>query len=341
MIEQTKQLARDIGLHALGVAPAIDEVRRLFPFAESVIVAAISYLPPERDRAGSAPAGRVARFARLADYHSVLRSKLAILADSLHSHAANAKQEICVDTTPLPERKLAMLAGIAARGKNGNVFVDGCGSYTALGEIVTNLILPAAEGICFGTAFRPEACEGCDKCISACPTGAIIGSGVIDPSRCISHLTQMSGIIPRELRHSIGDRIHGCDTCQEVCPVNARIQPSSPEFAIEVFPGARPPLIPLLSLSPGEFNEYVRESPIGWIGRSRIRRNAAVAAGNLKCAEAVPALTDILQSRVPILAIHAAWALGKIGAVDALESALVNETDPSIIEEIRAALANK
>lgn len=339
MIERLIQLANDIGLHALGIAPAIDEVREVFPWAGAVIVAAISYLPPEEEHACAMPTGRVARFARSADYHLVLRSKLGIIANELGS---NARTEICVDTAPLPERKLAVLAGIAVRGRNGNVFVDGCGSYAALGEIVTDAVLPASQGICFaGSCPEAPSCKNCDRCLKACPTGAITATGVVDASRCVSRLTQMSGVIPRDLRRAMGDRIYGCDTCQEVCPVNTGVRPSSPELAAHVFPGARPELTPLIRLTADEFKAYVKESSIGWIRRTRIRRNAAIAAGNLKCADAVPALIEMLSDPDPMLRIHAAWALGEIGATDTLKQALTSETDPLVIEEIRTALANK
>ena len=308
MIERLRHPASDIGLGALGIAPAIDEVREVFPWAESVIAAAISYLPPRTDIVDGIPRGRVARFAQSVDYHQVLRSKLEMLSDAIRAEAPDSRIEICVDTVPLPERKLAMLAGIAARGRNGNVFVDGCGSYAALGEIVTDLVLPPSEAVHAGF----DACVGCDKCHQACPTGAIVGPGVVDASRCVSRLTQMSGVVPQELRSAIGDRIYGCDICQEVCPLNEGIEPTSPEFAAEVFPGACPELIPLLLLSPAEFDACVRNSSIGWIRRARIRRNAAIAAGNLRCLEAVEPLITMLGDADPLLRVHAAWSLGEI-----------------------------
>ena len=281
----------------------------MFPWARSVIATAISYLPPRTDILDSLPRGRVARFARSVNYHQVIRSKLDILANAIRREAPGSKIEICVDTAPLPERKLAVLAGIATRSVNGNVFVDGCGSYAALGEIVTDLVLPSIETGAAGF----DTCAGCDKCRRACPTNAIIGPSVVDASRCVSRLTQMSGVVPRELTRTIGDRVYGCDVCQEVCPLNEGIEPISPEFATEVFPGASPELIPLLLLSPTEFDARVKYSSIGWIRRTRIRRNAAIAAGNLRCREAVAPLIAMLGDADPVLRVHAAWSLEEIG----------------------------
>jgi epoxyqueuosine reductase len=332
--ERLEELARELGLQGIGVAPAIDEVTAVFPWARSVVSCAVSYLPPETNvsnsvilnpsaslRTGSVknldpqkeilrdaqndaddvPRGLVARFARGADYHTVVREKLSRLAQSL-----SGRTEICVDTTPIPERKLAVLAGIAWRGWNGNVFVEGCGSWVALGEIVTDLDLPPAKPLAI------DRCTDCGLCMRHCPTRAITAPYVVDRARCLSHLTQAPGAIPIELRPKLGNRVHGCDICQEVCPRNAGVKPVTPEFAESRFPGAHPELIPLIELTSDEFRRRVRDSSIGWIRRARIRRNAAVAAGNLRCKQAVPALEKMLQDPDPVLRSHAAWALGRL-----------------------------
>ena len=337
--EQLRERAIELGLHAVGIAPAIEEVRAVFPWARSVVCAAISYLPPEEDGysetvilstaknpgperqilrdaqndAGSVgrsdgARGLVARFARGADYHAVLRRKLSRIGDVICSEHPGARVEVCVDTTPLPERKLAVLAGIAWRGWNSNVFVEGCGSWVALGEIVTDLELPAA------VPLDIDRCGDCDRCTRHCPTGAITAPYVVDSRRCLSRLTQSRGAIPREFRSQLGSRIYGCDTCQEVCPQNGDLKSRTPEFAERLFPGACPELIGLIELSPAGFRERVKGSSVGWIGRSRIRRNAAVAAGNLRCAEAIPALTEMLADADHVLREHAAWAIEQIEA---------------------------
>ncbi|MCL4499225.1 MAG: tRNA epoxyqueuosine(34) reductase QueG [Chloroflexi bacterium] len=297
----------ELGFQGLGVAPAIEEVRYAYPWARSVVVAAISYLPPEHAVEDNKPRGLVARFARGADYHTVMREKLARLADMIRSEHPKAKTEVCVDTCPLPERKLALLAGIASRGKNGNVFVEGCGSWVALGEIVTNAILPASE------TAPVDLCGECEMCMRACPTRAIAEPYRVDAARCISQLTQMSGIVPSESRQAMGNRVYGCDVCQEVCPRNVGVEPINPEFAVECYPGASPDLLQMINLSKPDFNKLIRRSSVGWIRRTRIRRNAAIAAGNLKCGEAVPLLTEMLEDENPMLQAHAAWALKEIG----------------------------
>lgn len=335
MIDKLREKANQLGLQAVGVASAIAEVRAAYPWAESVVSAAICYLPPEHKPSDDVPRGSVARVAQGADYHTVLREKLSQLSEVIRAGQPEARVEICVDTGPLPERKLAVLAGIAWRGKSGNVFVEGCGSYAALGEIVTDARLPGSEPI------EIDRCGDCAMCMLACPTGAITAPGVVDAARCLSQLTQASGEAPREMRKAMGDRIYGCDICQEVCPQNAQVESVSPEFAAEVFPGPCPELVPLIDLSAAEFRERVRDSSIGWIRRTRIRRNAAIAAGNLRCGSAVPALDRMLRDTDPMLRAQAAWSLGMIGseeAIRALHEALERESDPAVIEEIRAWL---
>ena len=64
----------------------------------------------------------------------------------------------------------------------------------------------------------PDGCGGCTRCLSGCPTGAIVAPGVVDARRCLAWLVQAEGVFPVEHRVALGDRLYGCDDCQEVCP---------------------------------------------------------------------------------------------------------------------------
>jgi epoxyqueuosine reductase len=182
----------------------------------------------------------------------------------------------------------------------------------SLGEVVTDVEAARAEPRPPADHPHADPCADCGRCLRHCPTKAITAPYVVDQSRCISHLTQMGGAIPVELRPLLGARVYGCDVCQEVCPLNAGVRASTPEFAESRFPGAFPELIPLIELTAPEFAKSVRDSSIGWIRRKRIRRNAAVAAGNLKCEAAIPALKTMIGGGDPLLAEHAKWALERI-----------------------------
>ncbi len=271
MIEQIRDLGKKIGLAAVGIAPAVDEAKAFYPWGKSVIVAAMSYLPPNEPTTDGCR-GLVARFARSVDYHRVMRNKLVILSETLSQYTKNI--EICVDTNPLPERKLAILAGIAQRGKNSCVYVDGYGSWVCLGEIVTDIqIIPKVNK-------NIDICKDCDICVRACPTGAITSPYKINPALCLSQITQSGGIIKLGIRRLLENRVYGCDICQEVCPINKDIKSTSMEFGQRVFPGAYPELKPLICMSKDYFEHEIKHSSIGWIGRTRIRRNAALAVGN-------------------------------------------------------------
>jgi epoxyqueuosine reductase len=164
----------------------------------------------------------------------------------------------------------------------------------------------------------------------------------LDARRCISYLTiELKGAIPRHLRPLVGNHIFGCDICQEICPYNVKAQ-ATEERAFAPRAGLyAPELIPLLALTAGEFRECFRNSPILRAKRRGFLRNVAVALGNLKSSEAVPALIRALDDEEPLVRGHAAWALGKIGvanAIEALQRRLGAESDGEVRNEIEAAI---
>lgn len=306
MLDLLAEQAALHGIQAIGAAPAVDEVRAFHPWAESVVCIAVSYLPPDPGPQPDGVRGLVARFARSADYHAVVREKLALLAELITTLNGSYRQEIHVDTGPLPERMLAILSGIGWLGRNCCVYVDGCGSYVAVGEIVTAARIPASE------TRQPSRCGDCTLCVDACPTGALHRDGKLDRSRCLSHISQSGQTIPDELRAAFGNRLYGCDVCQQVCPNNTGVTPANAEFAQPQFPGAYPDLLPLLNMAKYEFDRTVKPSSIGWIGRLRLRRNSAVAAGNSANADAIPELREMLSDPNEVIRSHAEWALQRL-----------------------------
>jgi epoxyqueuosine reductase len=192
-----------------------------------------------------------------------------------------------------------------------------------------------------------DYCGTCHRCLDACPTNALLGrdatgAPVMDARRCISYLTiELRGPIPRELRPLIGNRIYGCDICQEACPWN-RFSPKTDEPAFLAREGLDgPSLIEWMTMTQEAFSRRFKNSPIKRTKRRGLLRNVAVALGNWGSPEAVPALTRALSDEEPLVRGHAAWALGRIpseASGDALRDRLVVEDDPSVVEEIKLAL---
>ena len=188
------------------------------PGAKALVVGARGYLTDEPDPSAG-PAGRIARYA-WDDHYALLRSGLAAVSAALR--ADGWRTRVLVDDNALVDRAAAHRAGIGWWGKNANLLLPGVGSWYVLGSVVTDAPLtPSAAPVADG-------CGGCTRCLEGCPTGAIVAPGVVDARRCLSWLLQAEGAFPREHRVALGDRIYGCDDCQEVCPPNRRAPVSPP-----------------------------------------------------------------------------------------------------------------
>jgi epoxyqueuosine reductase len=234
---------------------------------------------------------------------------------------------------------MASRAGLGWIGKNTCLIDPHTGSYYLLGELFVNLALePDAP-------FETDQCGSCHRCIEACPTDCILEDRAIDSRRCISYLTiENKGSIPLDLRPMLGNWVFGCDICQQVCPWNIRF--ARPEHATVLDPqldNARPDLIAELRLSPQGFNRKFKHSPVRRAKRRGYLRNVAVALGNKKSPDAVPALLITLQTEPePLVRAHAAWALGQIGSQAArsgLKIGSLGEKDQQVQDEIADALA--
>jgi epoxyqueuosine reductase len=198
--------------------------RLLLPGCRSVIALAINYWPGEKERRHQ---GRVARYAWGRDYHKVLGSKAERLAAWLAEESGQTARAY-VDIAPILERGWAERAGIGWIGKNGNLISRDFGSWLLLAEILTTAeLLP-------DRAAGHSYCGSCSACIDACPTGAIVADGVVDSNRCISYWTiEHRGPIPESMQSQIGDRLFGCDICQEVCPWNCKFSRPAPDASLE------------------------------------------------------------------------------------------------------------
>lgn len=319
--------------------------RRIVAGARSAMVVTRNYyVEDEEPQATRDPArGVVARYARGEDYHELLRDRLIELQGWIDAELFPVGGRAYVDTGPVLERELAQRAGLGWFGRNTMLIQPRRGSYHFLGVLLLDVEIEPDP------PFRDDFCGTCTRCLSACPTGALLGndeSGAprIDARRCISYLTiELKGPIPRELRPLLGNRIYGCDICQEVCPHNSPkfVEPTA-ETAFLAREGLDGPLlIAWMGMTQEEFSARFRGSPIKRAKRRGLLRNVATALGNWGSAEAVPALIAALGDDEALVRGHAAWALGRIGssaAREALRARLVDEQDAWVREEVEAAL---
>src|SRR6202162_1191980 len=331
------------------------------PGVRSVIVCALTYNTEHARTAQSfanrddvpetsGPRGWISRYAWGDDYHEVLRQKLESLLDALREQYPQPFEgRIYADTGPINERVLARHAGLGWLGKNTLLLNERIGSFFFLGVILTTLDLHASLGI---TDVPPaDRCGTCRKCIDACPTEALGEPYVMDARKCISYLTiELRGAIPEQLREPMGQHIFGCDICQDVCPWNRHapvtdakeFQPRS--FARPKAAAAReekkislngkndaspetlflPRLDWLASLSPSDFSEMCRGSPLKRTSWQGLIRNVCVALGNSHFNGDLAAfkriwsvLTRLAASPDPVISESAHWAISRIQANEA------------------------
>ena len=339
--ESLGEVARDAGFSALGVARAdaapktaarlrqwLDagahgdmiwmeetEKRRgspagLWPEVKSVISLGMSYAP-ETDPlalADQPDRGRLSVYAQGADYHDVVKKALKRVAGWL-AQEAGAGVKVFVDTAPVMEKPLAEAAGLGWQGKHTNLVSRTDGSWLFLGAIYTTLeIEPDMPHV--------MRCGSCTACLAACPTDAFPAPFQLDARRCISYLTiEHKGPIPEEFRAAMGNRIYGCDDCLAVCPWNRFADAARANKAF--LPRAElaaPSLADLLALDDAGFRKVFAGSPIKRIGRNRMVRNAAIAAGNSGLAALVPVLERLIEDEDAVVAEAARWALTQLSA---------------------------
>jgi epoxyqueuosine reductase len=340
--EQIKTLARECGFELAGIAAAApvpetryygqwiadgmagemgyltdrraglrDDARNLLPSARSILSVGKLYNGPQpysTEFAGEDLAW-ISRYAWGADYHQVLRRGLERVVDGLRAASpAPFEWKICVDTAPLLERAYARQAGLGWIAKNTCLINQAMGSWFFLGELLLSLDLTPDQP-------PPDRCGSCTRCIKACPTQAIVPTGLVegpawalDSRLCISYFTiELRGAVPVEVRPAIGRHVFGCDICQDVCPWNRRAPTTEePAFAAKHF---APPLEKLAALSEDEFRQMFRDSPIPRARYNGFLRSVAIAMGNAR-QEKFRAPLEKLAARAEGLVSEAArWGL--------------------------------
>jgi epoxyqueuosine reductase len=283
--------------------------------------------------------GRIASYAWGDDYHEIVQKRLEILADWLGEEAGyDINHKAYIDTGPVLERAHAQQAGMGFVGKSAILINPKWGSHFSIGEILTDL-----EFTTYDEPIKNTSCGYCTRCLISCPTDAFVEPYVLNAKRCIAYQTlENKGWIDRELRPLMGNRILGCDVCQDVCPWQKYASPTKEEALYPVnYDRAAPPLLDLLAIDDAKFAEIFKGSGVFRVKRERIVRNACVAAGNWGSADAIPQLTMLLDDPSPLIRGHAAWALGQIMGDDArklLTTHLDREQDEDVRNELELIL---
>ncbi|WP_078552432.1 tRNA epoxyqueuosine(34) reductase QueG [Bacillus alkalicellulosilyticus] len=332
-----QQLGYQSGFEEPDIEKRVSPVKVL-PEAKSIIAIALAYPSKMKNAPKSTKDERRGIFCRASwgtDYHVILKEKLAKIEQFISERVPDARFKSMVDTGELSDRAVAERAGIGWSGKNCAIITPEFGSYVYLGEMITTIPFPPDEPI-------TEQCGNCTKCIDACPTGALVQGGQLNSGACIAYLTQTKGFLPEPYRKKLGNRLYGCDTCQQVCPENKgkdyhRHGDMEPDPEI-----AKPKLIPLLTINNREFKEKFGHISGSWRGKKPIQRNAIIALAHYKDKNALPVLATLIEKDPrPVIRGTAAWAIGKIGGASELEllcKAKEKETDLEVVAELEKAI---
>ncbi len=304
---------------------------RLLPGARSVVVGILDYRTTVPTRP-SALAGRVARYA-WSDHYGRLRLGLEAMAEVLRARGHTART--VADSNALVDRNAAWRAGLGWYGKNTNLLVPGAGSWFVLGAVVTDVAVIDRRAA--DDAPVVDGCGPCRVCLDECPTDAIVAPGVLDARRCIAWLVQAAEPIPLEFRAAVGDRLYGCDICQEVCPPN-RIHDRRADEAEPAHGDAWVDVVWVLEAD----DEALLERYGRWYLADRdpdvLRRTALVIVGNTGSADdpvVVDLLTRYLRSPRPLLRAHAVWAARTLG-LGHLARHCADDPDPLVRAEVSA-----
>jgi epoxyqueuosine reductase len=275
-------------------------LQAVLPEARSVLSFLVPYVPEGGCcSSGPAPAGfgKVARYAWGRDYHKVLRRKLEDFVGKVRElfPVPEIKARVFSDAVPVLERSFAAGGGQGFLGKNSMLIRPGLGSFTFLCEVIWSAEIefpPEAEKP--QPAGPGESCGSCSRCLSACPTAALRGDGVLDARRCISYLTiEKRNKFSEWEAAAISDWVFGCDVCQEVCPFNHRKSGAAvmKEFSPQSGCGEFLNLVDLFELDSHEkFTDHFGGTAIMRAGREGLLRNACAVIANTNFAHGCDAL---------------------------------------------------
>ncbi|MDO8539152.1 MAG: tRNA epoxyqueuosine(34) reductase QueG [Opitutaceae bacterium] len=326
----------------------------VLPGARSIIMLGVNYWSREQGAArparglerveteGSRTNPVWARYAVYEDYHDTMKPGLVAAGRALEElyGATGLDYRYYVDTGPVLERAWAAEAGLGFVGKNAMLISRQHGNWLFLAGILTRIEFEPDEPIRrqFGERDIGLLCGKCRRCLDACPTNAFAAPGVVDARRCISYQTiENKGVIPRELRAAIGNRIYGCDICLEVCPWNRFARDGRRLLLSARHDLPELTLTEILELTPERFAQVFRRTPIKRLKLVGLLRNAGIVAGNSGDPAFLPQLVALATTHaLPLVRAHAVWAVHRLGGGTQLADAREREADPWVLAEYAA-----
>ena len=287
-------------------AELLSDPLRLLPMARSVVSFAAGYsmarLPSRRSGYGL-------------DYHEVLKRRIQLFVSRVQEQLGRRiTHRVFVDAVPLLERGLGARAGVGFVGKSTMLIRPGTGSFFFLGEVLWELEVSGVSG-------GGGGCGCCERCLAACPSGALTAERTLDARRCVAYLTiEKRGMLAQWERRALGEWLFGCDICQECCPFNHAGLKAARAGALRECE-ADEGVGPLLSLpalleirSEEEFARTFGGTALMRAGREGLLRNAAAVAANTKAGECVAALRGAAErDSSQVVREHARWALSELG----------------------------
>lgn len=255
--------------------------RKLLPGARSVIVVAMNYFLGDKLHPKAGPVRpRIAQYARLRDYHKVLRQLGEELAKLLQTEFSTQSIQcrVVVDSAPILERAVAARAGSGFIGKNTCFIHPKLGSWLLLAEILTTADLPTTPPLKTIPQKRSSegGCGSCRRCQVFCPTGALNKDYVLDANLCLAYWTiEHRGLIPEKFWPWMAEYYFGCDICQLICPYNrsARVLEDQSQVLIK----EPPSLFAVATMDHVAYERMFGGTPMTRAKRHGLKRNALIA----------------------------------------------------------------
>lgn len=298
---------------------------KTLPSARSIIVGAYSYSSSQAPEKTNELSARIARYV-WSDYYAQLRQSLGQIARQLELDGHRAV--VLADDNAMVDREVAYQAGLGWFGKNSNLLISGAGSYFVLGCVITSAELT--------TATQPveEGCGSCRRCLDNCPTNAIVAPGVIDANKCLAWLLQKPGVFDHNYRVALGDRLYGCDDCQEVCPPTIRFEKKSDISTVAMSVKQPKAWVSVAKILTSDDGALIKEFGAWYIANRDpkwLRRNALIILGNIGDANdvlVVDLLKQYLHHADPVLRAHAVWAAARLG----LDQLINRDDDDQLVQ---------